>query len=138
MKTILVDLNIILYALNKELFFEESARLIDLCEKKKVEGCICAHEVTTLSYFLNKKSRNTKKNNLIISNILDIFSVLDANKDVLKEALFSEIDDYEDAVIDVSAMHNKADYIITQNIKDFKKSKTKALTLGEFFTLEDV
>ena len=138
MKTILVDLNIILYALNKDLFFEESAHLINLCEERKIKGHVCAHEITTLSYFLNKKSKNTRKNNLIISNILDIFFVLNVNKEILKEALLSEIDDYEDAVIDVSAMKNKLDFIITQNIKDFKKSKTRALTPGEFLLIENL
>ena len=138
MKTILVDLNIILYALNKDTFFEESARIIDLCEKRKLKGYVCAHEITTLSYFLEKKSKNIKKNKFIISNILDIFSVLNINKEILKEALFSEIDDYEDAVIDVSALHNEIDYIVTKNMKDFKKSKTKVLTPGEFLVLEKI
>ena len=51
MKKVLVDLNIVLDFLNKRNFHKEAARLIDMCMQKELAGFICAHEITTLSYF---------------------------------------------------------------------------------------
>ena len=61
MKTILVDLNIILDFLNKRHFHQEAAQLINMCVEKKLVGFICAHEVTTLSYFLLKEQKDKTK-----------------------------------------------------------------------------
>lgn len=41
-------------------------------------------------------------------------------------------DDFEDALQSVTAERIHADYIITRNVKDFKKSKTVAFTPTEF------
>ena len=55
---ILIDLNIILDFLNKRNFHVEAAQLINMCVEKKISGYICAHEVTTLSYFLLKEQKD--------------------------------------------------------------------------------
>ena len=41
-------------------------------------------------------------------------------------------DDYEDALQSVTAERIRADYIITRNVKDFRKSKVVAFTPTEF------
>lgn len=138
MKTILVDLNVIIYTLNQGEYYIESAKIIDLCENRKVKGFLCAHEITTLSYFLLKYSSNITKNRNMISNILDIFSLINPSEKIFRNGLISEIKDFEDAVIEISAFQNNIDYIITYNLKDFKGSRVKAVTPGEFFAEENM
>jgi hypothetical protein len=47
----------------------------------------------------------------------------------------SPINDYEDAVIEMSSIKEKIDYIITRNISDFKLSRVDATTPTEFLQL---
>ncbi len=131
MKKVLIDLNIILDMLNKRMDHEPALAIFDLFVKKRIKGYICSHEITTLSYFLEKQKYDILKRNKIINNLLDHLSVLTAHEKILRKALVSEIDDYEDAVIDELALNEKIDYIITRDLKDFKKSKNSIYNARE-------
>jgi len=135
MKKILIDLNIILDFLNKRNFHQEAARLINMCVEKNISGYICAHEVTTLSYFLFKEQKDTTKVLNTITALLDVFEVIPLDQAVLRDSLLSPIADYEDAVIEVSAMKTHIDYIISRNISDFKSARIPAYTPEQFFLL---
>jgi len=135
MKKILIDLNIILDFLNKRNFHREAAQLINMCAEKKLSGYICAHEVTTLAYFLLKEHKDKKKVINVISALLNIFNVIPINESILRDSLLSPIADYEDAVIEVSSMKAHIDYIISRNIADFKTSRIPAYTPEQFFML---
>ena len=123
MKKVLIDLNIILDFLNKRNFHEEAANIINMCVEKKLFGFIAAHEITTLSYFLLKEKKDKNKAADIISALLDMFNIIPIDEKILREALFSPVKDYEDAVIEVSAVKNSIDYIISRNLGDFKSAR---------------
>ncbi len=133
MKKILIDLNIILDFLNKHNFHQEAAQLINMCVEKKVSGYICAHEVTTLSYFLFKEHKDKTKVINTLTALLDIFSIIPIDEYILRDSLISPIADYEDAVIEVSSMKTNLDYIISRNISDFKLSRIPTYTPEQFF-----
>ena len=135
MKKILIDLNIILDFLNKRNFHQEAAQLINMCVEKKLSGYICAHEVTTLSYFLLKEQKDKTKVINTITALLDIFNVIPIDESILRDSLISPIADYEDAVIEVSSMKANIDYIISRNISDFKSSRIPTYTPEQFFIL---
>ena len=135
MKKVLIDLNIILDFLNKRNFHQEAAQLLNRCVEGKLSGYICAHEVTTLSYFLFKEQKDKKKVAAIISSLLDIFHVIPIDETILKNSLLSPITDYEDAVIEVSAVAFDIDYILSRNISDFKQSRIPTYTPEQFFLL---
>ena len=135
MKKVLIDLNIILDFLNKRNFHQEAAQLLNRCVEGKLSGYICAHEVTTLSYFLFKEQKDKNKAAAIISSLLDIFHVIPIDETILKNSLLSPITDYEDAVIEVSAVAFDIDYILSRNISDFKQSRIPTYTPEQFFLL---
>ncbi|HOJ98088.1 MAG TPA: PIN domain-containing protein [Termitinemataceae bacterium] len=135
MKKVLIDLNIIIDFLNKRNFHQEAAQLINMCVEKKLAGFICAHEVTTLAYFLLKEKREKTKVINTITALLDIFNVISIDESILRDSLVSPIPDYEDAVIEVSSMKNNIDYIISRNISDFKLSRIPVYTPEQFFLL---
>ena len=135
MKKVLIDLNIILDFLNKRNFHQEAAQLLNRCVEGKLSGYICAHEVTTLSYFLFKEQKDKNKVAAIISSLLDIFHVIPIDETILKNSLLSPITDYEDAVIEVSAVAFDIDYILSRNISDFKLSRIPTYTPEQFFLL---
>lgn len=135
MKKILIDLNIILDFLNKRNYHKEAAILMDKCVKKEVEGFVCAHEITTLSYFLFKEKRDRSKIMQTLASLLDLCKVIALDKNILKEALISPIQGFEDAVIEVSAIKEQVDYILSRNISDFKLSRIPAYTPEQFFLI---
>jgi len=135
MKKVLIDLNIILDILNKRMDHESALAVFDFCVKKRIKGYISSHEITTLSYFLEKQKYDLMKRNKIINNLLDHLSVLTANEKILRKALVSEIKDYEDAVIDELALDEEIDYIITRDLKDFKNSKNNIYNAREILEI---
>ena len=135
MKSIVIDLNILMDFLFKREGHEKAAAVLMLCSKGEIAGFICAHEITTLYYFLNKSISDKRKIKKTIMGIMKRFNIIEVNKDVLIKALISEINDYEDAVIEASANEKKADYIITRNIKDFMKSIVDAITPEELLAM---
>ncbi|WP_444819276.1 PIN domain-containing protein [Treponema denticola] len=136
MKKVLIDLNIILDFLNKRNFHEEAANIINMCVEKKLFGFIAAHEITTLSYFLLKEKKDKNKAADIISALLDMFNIIPIDEKILREALFSPVKDYEDAVIEVSSVKNSIDYIISRNLGDFKSARIQVFTPEQFFIKE--
>ena len=135
MKKVLIDLNIILDFLNKRNFHQEAARLINMCAENVLTGYICAHEVTTLSYFLFKEQKDKNKVVTTISTLFDIFQIIPIDETILKASLLSPITDYEDAVIEVSAVKFNIDYILSRNISNFKLSRIPTYTPEQFFLL---
>ncbi|GHU76707.1 twitching motility protein PilT [Spirochaetia bacterium] len=138
MKTVLVDLNVILDYLEQRDGYETAAIIIKECFLKRIKGYVCAHEITTLSYFLSKNKMKKRTMVKIISGILKIFEVIEVNGEILNDALYSAITDYEDAVIEQSAKRMKIDYIITKNMKDFVKGEVKSLRPEEYLAINKI
>ena len=132
MLKVTIDLNVVLDFLNKRESHHEAAQILQIARDKKILAHIAAHEVTTLAYFLDKKSHNRKLSKKIISNLLNFLSVLPINKSILLKSLNSKVTDFEDAVIEISSYENNIDYIITRNLTDFKKSIVKVISPLEF------
>jgi predicted nucleic acid-binding protein len=127
MKPIVIDLNILLDYLEKREGYTEALRIMNLCYTKTVDVYICAHEITTLSYFLSKNGKDRSIICSIISRLLSVLKLLDTNNQVLTGALVSNVEDYEDAVIEVSALEHEIPYIVTRNIEDFIQSRVQAI-----------
>jgi predicted nucleic acid-binding protein len=135
MKNAVIDINIFMDFLFKRQGHESVAEVFKFCIKGNIKGFICAHEITTLCYFLDKAEKDKSKTKKVISRLMKRFAVIELNEGLLNRALTSETDDFEDAVIEVSAIDRNADYIITRNIKDFKKSIIPAKTPEELILL---
>ncbi|MDR1150634.1 MAG: PIN domain-containing protein [Clostridiales bacterium] len=135
MKKILIDINIFMDFLFKKEGHEKVAEVFKLCAEKIIEGFSCSHEITTLSYFLNKSNKDKIKIKKIISVIIKQFPVIAIDAKILTEALHSDMDDFEDCVIEASSKKNNIDYILTRNTKDFKKSIVKPITPEELLII---
>jgi len=135
MKKITIDLNVILDFLNKRNKHIQAAKIIKLCDENQIQGYICAHEITTLAYFLMKNYNNSNKVTFVLNEILDMFKIIPITETILRKALNSNINDFEDAVIEISSQENEIDYIVTRNLDDFKKSNIKSVSPSEFLAL---
>jgi predicted nucleic acid-binding protein len=135
MKSITLDVNILMDFLFKREGHEKAAEIFTYCARKEINGYVCAHEITTLSYFLDKTVKDKSAIKKTISGVMKRFKVIEINEELLISALNSEIDDFEDAVVEVSSNAKAVEYIITKNIKDFKKSVIKAITPEELLVI---
>jgi hypothetical protein len=69
-----------------------------------VAGFSCAHEITMLNYFLSKSNKDKVKIRKTIPGIMKRFKVIATDEEILTKALHSGLDDFEDAVIEISSM----------------------------------
>jgi predicted nucleic acid-binding protein len=135
MKKILIDINILMDFLFKREGHEKVAEIFKICSKGDIQGLVCAHEITTLNYFLDKTIKDKVKVRKTISGIMQHFKIIEVNRELLEKALTSEIDDFEDAVIEASSSKEKAEYILTRNIRDCKKSIIHAIAPEELLVI---
>ena len=135
MKNIIIDINILMDFLFMREGHEKAAEIIKISQNGKIKVFICAHEITTLSYFLDKSIKDKRKIKETLSEIMKRFKVIELAEDILIKALSSKIDDFEDAVIEASAVKKKAEYILTRNIRDFRKSSVSAITPEELLAI---
>ena len=132
---VLFDTNIILdVLLDRKPFSEHASYLMSKVERSEINGFVCATTVTTIHYLLSKHLDNEKSNESIHS-IMALFEVASVNRVVIENALNSKFTDFEDSVLHESARHAGAEYIITRNIKDFKRSKVPVYTPIEFLSM---
>ena len=64
-----------------------------------------------------------------------MFGVLDSKADEAREALFSSINDYEDALMVKTALANNIDMIVTRNMKDYVNADIKIVNPDELLKL---
>jgi predicted nucleic acid-binding protein len=132
---VLFDTNIILdVLLDRKPFSEHASYLMSKVERSEINGFLCATTVTTIHYLLSK---NLDKEKAIesINSIMALFEIASVNRLVIENALKLKCSDFEDSIVHESARHAGAEYIITRNIKDFKKSKIPVYTPTEFLSM---
>lgn len=129
---IIVDTNVVLDVwMAREPFLADSAMVLSLIEAKKVTGVLCPTTVTTLHYLV-KKYHGDAKARILIEELLKICSVGVFRKLEIQYALNSAITDFEDAVVEAVAIKAEADFIVTRNLPDFKKSRVPAIEPSMF------
>ena len=132
---VLFDTNIILdLILDRKPFSEHASYLISKVERSEINGFLCATTITTIHYLLSKYL-DKEKSIESIHSIMALFEIASVNRLVIENALVSKFNDFEDSVLHESARHAGAEYIITRNIKDFKKSKIPAFSPTEFLNM---
>lgn len=132
MKKILIDLNVIIDLINKREDHAAAVAVFDRCVRKRDRGYVCAHEITTLAYFLGKDKGLLQKRSSIIRSLLKTLSTISVTETILIDALDSPIDDYEDAVVEVFAIKEQIDLIISRDLRDFAHARIPVLTAADY------
>ncbi len=115
-------------------FYDESAQLLSLADVGKINGYTSALVLCNLYYIL-RKDLGHKASLTVLSEVLDILEVLDLKKGNIEAALAGPLADFEDGVQNAIAENAKIDYLVTRNIKDFKRTKIKIVTPKQFLSL---
>ena len=129
---VLFDTNVILdVLLDREPFSEEASILLSKVEQSEIIGFACATTITTIHY-LATKALGSEAAARHIQSLLSLFVIAPVNRVVLENAFASKFKDFEDAVLHEAALNAGAEYIVTRNISDFKKTKLPAYEPAEF------
>ncbi|MAY82516.1 MAG: PIN domain nuclease [Flavobacteriales bacterium] len=134
--TLYLDTNILLdYLLKRAPFHKEVAQIISISLKNEnISIWASSHGFATAYYFIKKFSSHEiaiEKLRLLRSMI----SISDVDQGNIDMSLYSNFPDFEDAVQYFSALSVGADFIISRNIKDFKKSDINCLTPTEYLKI---
>lgn len=127
-----IDTNVILdVALKREPFFKDSSGIFECIDDQSLEGYITASSITDI-YYIVCKQRDKLLARTFLLNLIQILEIIGVDRDIVNEALESEMSDFEDAIQAFSAKYNSIDLIITRNKVDFANSGIKALEPWEF------
>lgn len=135
MKKVLFDTNIILdIALKRQPFFNETSKLFELIDKKKISGSITASTITDI-YYISKREKGHHESIDFIKSLIEVLEVVGIDKEIIANALNSDMKDFEDAIQSSAAESYDLEIIITRNKKDFFNSTIQILTPEEFLNL---
>ena len=131
MTKLFLDTNIVIDLLDKhEPFYHAAIKLFTMAYHKKVILYISPITYATASYLLRKHGQEEVKG--LLTNLRRLSRVTTTDEKTVDDALSSSFDDYEDALQYYSALHKKADAIITRNTNDFSAATIPVMTAEEF------
>lgn len=135
MRSVLCDINVILdIFLKREPHYAASARLFTLVEEKKIQGYLSAQSFPTLFYLLSRELKREKAMR-VLEKLRIVFRVAAVDEKVIDLSLVSAFRDFEDAVQYYSALHAKAECLITRNKADYRADRLPVMTPEEFLAL---
>ena len=128
MKTVLVDINVVLdVLLDRYPHVEGSAKVWAAIETGSARGLLAAHAVATI-YYLIRKELGTPKAKRTVAAILRVFGIAPVDGSVIHLALELPFADFEDAVTSAAAQFAGCDFILTRDPKGFRPSPIRLLT----------
>ncbi len=130
---IVVDTCIIIDALQQRKPFDEDAKALCLAvANQKCNAYIPAKSVADIYYILHRFLHNDSKTKDILKILFRSFNILDTTAYDCRNALSSNITDFEDAILVETSIRNNIDFIVTRNLKDYKNSEVPACLPSEF------
>lgn len=131
-----VDSDIIIDFLSeREDFYKDATYIFSLAYQQQIQLFTSALIYTNVFYLLRKdfKASIVKQQ---LQQLTNIISLADTTAHATQNALSSDFSDFEDAVQYYTAIENKCAFLITRNIKDYKKAKNiRVLSSSQFCKL---
>lgn len=129
----LIDTCVIIDALqNREPFAQEAQQIFFTVANKHATGYISAKSVLDIYYLTHRSTHSDEATRKILKTLLGLFDILDTTQLDCRQALSSDISDYEDAVMCETAKRCDVDCIVTRNQKDYAKSEVTVYSPAEF------
>lgn len=128
----LVDTCVIVDVLQSREPFAADAQAVFLAAaNQQIQAYVTAKSMTDLYYLAHRLTHSDHETRQILAKLLYLFDVLDTTAADCRQALASEMSDYEDAVMAATAVRSGMDCIVTRNTKDYAKAQLPILTPRE-------
>ena len=134
---VIIDTNIAIDVISqREPYYKQSQLVLLASKEKTINGYISASAITDIFYIINRMIKNNSEvkellRKLVINNV-EIASV---DGSIIKQALDSDWDDFEDCVQYYVGESISADYIVTRNPDDFTSGSIKVITPDELLDI---
>ena len=129
----MIDTNVAVdFMSSREPFSSDAEKVFLLSCSDLVEAYVTANTFCDLHYIIHKYFHDEEQTRSAMSFWLDIVSIAQTTEEDCRNALKSDIDDYEDAVIASVAERTGCEYIVTRNLRDYSNSAVPAISPGEF------
>lgn len=113
----------------------ESSLLIKSCLMGYVAGFVSSLSLTDL-FYITRKYFSVEERRLFLQLILSRFNVVEESSDMFSAVLADpNCKDLEDGLQMECAARERVDFIVTENIKDFKFSRVKALSAKDALSM---
>ncbi|WP_374444321.1 type II toxin-antitoxin system VapC family toxin [Epilithonimonas sp.] len=135
MQKIFLDTNIILDFLGeREGFYEASAKIMTLADKKKIQVYTSPSSISNVFYVLTRyENSKIALEKIRKFKLLCSMSVMD--DEVVEKAINSDFKDFEDAMQYFSALASNCEIIITRNEKDFKNAMIPVMNVESYLLI---
>lgn len=133
---VLIDTNVIIDTVQeREPFCSDAKAVLASCIKKSVSGFVSAHSLCDIFYILRKDMSVEARLSLVggLCKYLTVISERQNDFESITED--KETKDLEDSLQMLCAENYQLDYIVTRNIRDFVRSKVKAIEPRAFLNL---
>jgi predicted nucleic acid-binding protein len=126
-KKVLLDTNVVLdVLLERKLHFSAATRVWAAVERRRIEGFLSAHAITTI-YYVVQKEQGAVAALRCVNALLKTFSVASVDEAVLSEATRSPLPDFEDAVTAAAARASGCSLIVTRDPRGFHGGPLRCL-----------
>jgi predicted nucleic acid-binding protein len=135
MTKVFIDTNVLMDVLDKRgNLLDASLRILQLASKRDILAYISSLSVINANYICTKKDKTFSSSNLL-DYLASLATIEPMDYLLLQNALSDNFLDFEDAVQHQTALHCKAECIITRNTKDFEKSRIPIFTPEQFLNI---
>ena len=127
------DTNVLIDVLAlRQPFYEDSAELWTLSERRTITGLVSVLTFTN-TFYIVRRLADLKTARRALSLIRDAFTPVACDGDIINRAIVSNLVDFEDAVQYISATQIGVDCIVSRNVSHFPASgECPILTPAEF------
>jgi predicted nucleic acid-binding protein len=130
---IVLDTNVVLDVLERrEPHLGDSYQVLRLAAQGQATALISASSISDIFYIVRKARQSSASATEAVQSLLQLVSVCDTRAADIQLALKLGFADFEDAIVAATAKRERADYIITRNVRDYTTSPVPALTPTEF------
>ena len=132
MKNLFFDTNVLLnYLIPTHQFHEKASLLVKECLFGNLKGFVSAHSLTDIFYITRKFYSVEDRRQFLLLIVSNFQIVAEEQEDFLTVLNDSDFFDLEDGLQMKCAENAVLDYIVTENLKDFKNSKIPAISIEE-------
>jgi len=132
---VLIDTNVLLDVLaEREPFYAEAMRIWTLAESDQVDAYVAAISFSNC-YYVVRKHGGLRSAEKAVRLLRDVFTPVDLTARIITQAIDAGFHDFEDAIQFHSAVHAKAECLVTRNADHFPKAPLSILSPAEFLAL---
>lgn len=132
MDKVFVDSDIILDLFTgRQPHYYAAAELFSLADEGFLKIFVSSLSFSNVNYILSRQYNGDQARKMLLK-FKTLVSILSVNEKTIELALSSEFKDFEDAIQYYTAIESKIEFLLTRNLKDFRKAEISVMTAEQY------